>query len=120
MTTSTKSVTLADLRRAIESRDSAALVAFYADNAVMRIVDRDNPPSRPREIKGRSAIAEYYRDVCGRAMTHHIEAGVADTNHLAFTQACVYPDGTRVLALAMLELAQGSITRQTTVQAWDG
>ena len=116
----TKPVTLADLKRAIENREAATLVAFYADDAVMRIIDRENPPSRPREIKGRSAIADYYNDVCGRAMTHEVEAGVADAGRLAFTQACAYPDGTRVFCSAMLELGEGRIMRQTTVQAWDG
>ena len=120
MVLTTKPVTLADFKRAIENRDAATLVAFYADDAVMRIIDRDNPPSRPREIKGRAAIAGYYHDVCGRAMTHEVETGLADGDRLAFTQACAYPGGTRVFCSAMLELGEGRIMRQTTVQAWDG
>ena len=119
MTTLTKTVTVADLKRAIEGRDAKSLAGFYADDAVMQIIDRDNPPSRPRELKGRAAIAAYFEDVCGRAMTHKIEAGVADADHLAFTQACAYPDGTRVFCSAMIKLAGGKISRQTAVQAWD-
>jgi SnoaL-like domain len=119
MTTLTRTVTLADLKRAIEGRDARALVGFYADTAVMRIIDRDNPPSKPRELKGRTQIAGYFDDVCGRAMTHKVEAGVADADHVAFTQACAYPDGTRVFCSAMIELDRGKIARQTTVQAWD-
>jgi hypothetical protein len=38
---------------------------------------------------------------------------------LASTQACAYPDGTRVFCAAMIELAGGKITKQTVVQAWD-
>jgi ketosteroid isomerase-like protein len=112
-------ITVTDLKRAIEGRNAQALTAFYADDAVMRIVDRDNPPSRPRELRGKAAIAAYYDDVCGRAMTHKVEAGVADGDHLAFTQACAYPDGTRVFCSAMIELDRGKIARQTNVQAWD-
>ena len=52
-------------------------------------------------------------------MTHTIESGVADGDRLAFTQACAYPDGTRVLCATMLELNGGQISRQTVVQAWD-
>ena len=37
----------------------------------------------------------------------------------AFAQACRYPDGTRVLCLAMLDLRDGLIVRQTAVQEWD-
>jgi hypothetical protein len=119
MTISTTTVTLAALKRAIEGRDAKTLAGFYADNALMVIIDCDNPPSRPREIEGRSAIAGYFDDVCGRAMTHEVKAGLADAERLAFTQACAYPDGTRVFCSAMIELAGGRIARQTTVQAWD-
>jgi SnoaL-like domain len=119
MTTLTRTITLADLKRAIEGRDAKTPAGFYADNAVMRIIDRDNPPSKPRELTGRAQIASYFNDVCGRAMTHEVEAGLADADHVAFTQACAYPDGTRVFCSAMIELAGGKIARQTTVQAWD-
>lgn len=120
MTTLTHAISVADLKRAIEGRDAKTLTAFYADDAVLRIIDRDNPPSRPRELKGKAAIAAYYDDVCGRAMSHRIEAGVTDGKELAFTQACAYPDGTKVFCSAMLELRDGKIIRQTAVQAWDG
>jgi ketosteroid isomerase-like protein len=119
MTTLTKTVSLADLKHAIEGRDANALAGFYAEDAVMLIVDQDNPPSQPRELRGRPAIAGYFEDVCGRAMTHKIEAGVADAAHLAFAQTCTYPDGKRVVCSAMIELARGKIARQTTLQVWD-
>lgn len=112
-------VSISALKRAIESSDANALSSFYADGAVMRIIDRDNPPSRPRELKGKAAIAGFYDDVCARAMTHTVESGVADGDRVAFMQACAYPDGVRVMCSAMLELAGGKIVRQTTVQAWD-
>ena len=52
-------------------------------------------------------------------MTHNVECGLADGNRLAFTQACAYPDGARVFCAAVVELAEGKISRQTVVQAWD-
>jgi SnoaL-like domain len=113
------SVSVADLKRAIEGRDAKTLIGFYDENAVMRIIDRDNSPSKPRELKGRAAIAAYYEDVCGRAMTHRIEAGVTDGKQLAFTQLCAYPEGGKVFCAAMLELNDGKIVRQTAIQAWD-
>jgi hypothetical protein len=119
MTTTSATVSFAELKRAIEGRDAKTLAAFYADDALLRIIDRDNPPSRPRELKGRPAIASYYDDVCGRAMTHRIEAGFANGEALAFTQACTYPDGTKVFCAAMLDIAGGKIVRQVAVQAWD-
>ncbi len=116
---SNTSIRVDDLKTAIEGRNAAGLIALYADDAVMRIIDRDNPPSRPRELKGRGAIAAFYDDVCSRAMTHKVENGVSDGRRLAFTQACAYPDGTRVFCSAMIEIADGKIARQTNVQAWD-
>ena len=107
------------LRRAIESRDGKTLAGFYADDAVLQIIDQDNPPSRPHEIKGHDAIAAYFDDVCGRTMTHRVENGIADGDRLAFTQACTYPDGKRVFCSATLEVAAGKIARQVAVQAWD-
>ena len=114
-----ETITVPALRRAIEGRDGKALAGFYADDAVLQIIDQDNPPSRPREIKGHDAIAAYFDDVCGRAMTHRLESGITEGNRIAFTQACTYPDGNRVFCAAALELAGGKIARQVSIQAWD-
>ena len=114
-----KPVTLARLKRAIEGRNARALADLYADDAAVRVIDRDNPPSKPRNINGRNSISAYFSDVCGRDMTHKIENGVAINNRLAFTQSCAYPDGTKVFCSAMVELKGGKIARQTVVQAWD-
>jgi hypothetical protein len=107
------------LSRAIETRDSAAMRDFYAENACVRVIDRDHPPSRPQEINGRGAIAAYFDDVCARTMTHKVENGLVNSEQIAFTQACAYPDGTRVFCSAMAELKGGKIASQTIVQAWD-
>jgi hypothetical protein len=107
------------LRRAIEDRDGETLAGFYADDAVLQIIDAVNPPSRPREIAGRDAIAAYYDEVCGRTMTHHVAFGITEGDRLAFTQDCTYPDGKRVFCSATLELDGGRIARQVAVQAWD-
>ena len=117
--TKTDAVTGAAIKQAIESRDGRALASFYADDALLRIVDRNNPPSKPREVKGRNAITTFWDDICSRAMTHRVETSVASGNQIAFSQACTYPDGMKVLCLAMCELNGGKIARQTVVQAWD-
>jgi ketosteroid isomerase-like protein len=115
-----KPVTIAGLKRAIGGRKAPALADFYADDAVVWVIDRDNPPSKPRILEGKTAISAYFEDVCGRDMTHKVENGVAAGNRLAFTQSCAYPDGTKVFCSAMVELKGGKIARQTVVQAWDG
>lgn len=115
----TQPVTGAALKRAIETRDAPALAGFYAEDAIVRVIDRNNPPSKPREVRGRAAIRTFFDDICSRAMTHEVADSVADGDRLAFTQACAYPDGTRVFCVAMTTLAHGKIARQTIVQAWD-
>lgn len=117
--TMSKTVTGDALKQAIEARDGRMLASFYADDAVLRIVDRNNPPSRPREVKGRSAITTFWDDICSRAMTHKVETSIANGDRIAFSQACAYPDGMKVLCLAMCDLKGGKIARQTVVQAWD-
>jgi hypothetical protein len=107
------------LSRAIETRDSKAMFGFYAEDARMRIIDRDHPPSRPLEIVGDDAIAAYFDDVCGRTMTHKVENGCVNDDRLAFTQACAYPDGKQVFCSAMAKLKDAKIIHQTIVQAWD-
>jgi ketosteroid isomerase-like protein len=107
------------LRRGIEERDASALLALYTDDAEVQIVDRTSPPSRPRTLRGKAAIAEYIEDVCGRDMTHSLDRVAVQGDTAAYMESCQYPDGTRVLCSAVLDLADGRITRQIGVQAWD-
>jgi hypothetical protein len=110
---------LDQLRRAIEARDARTLSSLYADDAVITIMDRDHPPGAPLRISGRAAIDGYYADVCGRDMTHAVEAAIAGPSHLAFTERCAYPDGTRVFCSAMADTMGARISGQVNVQVWD-
>ena len=112
-------ISIDELKRAIEGRDAKALIALYADDALLRIIDHDNPPGQPRDIRGKQAIAAYYEDVCGRAMTHQVADTLSSDTALSFTQACTYPDGAKVFCSAVLQAEGGKIVRQTCVQAWD-
>lgn len=114
-----ETISLNSLCHAIETCDGAALGGFYADDAVLVIIDQLNPPGQPREIKGHAAVAAYFDDVCGRAMTHAVENGIESGDRMAFNQVCRYPDGKGVFCAATIELAGGKIARQVMVQAWD-
>ena len=115
----TDSVTADAIKQAIEARDGLRLTGFYADDALLRVIDRNNPPSRPREVRGRTEIGTFWDDICGRAMTHQVDLSITEGDHLAFTEACTYPDGIKVFCMAALDLQDGKIARQTVVQAWD-
>jgi ketosteroid isomerase-like protein len=119
MLSKVEAVNGAAIKKAIEGRDGKMLSSFYADDALVRVIDRNNPPSKPREIRGRAAIATFWDDICSRAMTHKVDTTIAEGDQLAFTQACAYPDGTKVFCAATLDLKGGKIARQTVVQAWD-
>ena len=116
---SQNSPTIAGIRKAVETRDANSLKALYAANAVVTIIDKDNPPSKPRTIKGAKDIGSYLDDVYGRDMKHTIDQGFVDGKHLAFVEGCSYPDGTHVIASTMAELGPNGIVKQTIVQAWD-
>ena len=106
------------LRRAREQRDADLLLSLYADDTEVRVVDRNTPPGSPRVLRGEEA-AEYWRDVCGRDMTHRVENEVIGAERVAFNEACEYPDGTKVLAAETLDVRDGKIVREVIVQAWD-
>ena len=109
----------AGIKRAIEGRNSRILSSFYTDDALLRVIDHSNPPSRPREVKGRAPIATFWDDICSRAMIHEVDINIADERTIVFTQRCAYPDGMKVFCMSIVELDGGRIARQTAVQAWD-
>jgi ketosteroid isomerase-like protein len=119
MSTTETTFAIETFRRGIEERDANALLDLYAEDAEIRIVDRTSPPSSPRVLRGRQAIAEYLTDVNGRDMTHHLERVVVQADTAAYLESCRYADGTRVLCSGVLDLAGNRIIRQFGVQAWD-
>jgi len=118
-TTATPAFDTEALRRGIEGHDAAALLSLYADDAELRIVDRNTQPSHPMVKHGRDEISAMLNDVYGRDMTHKLEQVVVQGDHVAYTESCEYPDGVRVLAGSMLSLRDGKIVDQTVLQAWD-
>jgi nuclear transport factor 2 (NTF2) superfamily protein len=107
------------LRRAAEGKDPEAMLSLYADDAEYVRVDRNNTPSSPMALSGKEEVGEYLRDVFSREMTHRIVNEVVGEDRAAFNWACEYPDGTKVLAAKTVELREGKIMRQVSVQAWD-
>lgn len=107
------------LRRGIEGHTAATLLSLYADDATLRVVNRDSQPSRPRVLHGRGEIAEMLEDVCSRDMTHKLEGCVVQGDHVAYCESCQYRDGTRVLSESMITLRDGKISEQITIEAWD-
>ncbi len=70
-------------------------------------------------LRGKQEIAEYWKDIFGREMSHHVQDEVLGEERVAFNDACEYPDGTRVLGAENLDVRDGKIVRHVSVQAWD-
>lgn len=118
MTTAAK-LDLEALRRGQEEHDLDALSNAYADDAEVSIVDANNPPSRPRSLRGKEEITTFWKDILGRGMTHKVERLFATDDHGACRVACEYQDGVRVLCTSVCDLEDGKIAREVIVQAWD-
>ena len=106
-------------RRAIEKSEATALADLYADDAEVRIVNRNSPPSSPFVLRGKEAVAEYLSDSCGNGAGHHVENEVLGEGRVAFNEAREYPDGTRILAATTLGIKDGWIVREVSVEVWD-
>jgi ketosteroid isomerase-like protein len=118
-TQTTTKFDLATFTRAIEERDSSTQLAMYAEDARVTLADRVTQPGSPRVLHGKAEIRTWIEDVSARDMTHRVQHAVLDENGAAFTEACLYPDGTNVLCATVLELRDGRIASQIGVQAWD-
>jgi ketosteroid isomerase-like protein len=110
---------LAAFAAAIENRDADALLAWYAPDATMTLLDRDHPPATPTVLEGLAAVDSYLRDVCARNIEHRVSDVVATADGLAFVQHCRYPEGNGVVCTSVAVLRSGRIQSQTSVQVWD-
>jgi len=107
------------MRDAIEMRDANTLKSMYSDSATIEVVDKVATPSAPNTLHGRDPIDEYLSDICGREMSHQVGNEIIGDSRVSFTEACRYPDGTRVLSANVLDVTDGKIDRHLVLQAWD-
>jgi hypothetical protein len=115
-------ITKFDLGRftqAAVERDAATQLSMYGPEATVTIADKITQPGSPRLLRTREEIKGWLQDTAGRDMTHSVQQSVSDDAGAAFTLACRYPDGTNVLCATVIGLADGQISNQTIVQAWD-
>jgi hypothetical protein len=107
------------IRKGQEGHDLESLLSTYADDADVRVVDANNPPSRPRTLRGKEEIAAFWSDIMGRGLTHRVERLFAADDQAACRVLCEYPNGSRVLCTSICDLEAGKITGEVIVQAWD-
>jgi len=92
---------------------------MYRPDATVTVVDKNNQPGSPQVLRGHAEIKPYLEDVAARDLTHSVEHKVHGETGAAFTLACRYPDGNKVLCATVFEVDGGQIADQTILQAWD-
>jgi hypothetical protein len=104
------------LRLGIERCDPDLLLAFYAEDASLSIVNAVTPRAAPFELHGKAAIAKHLRATFGQEASHRVErdADVGE-DRVRLREACEYSDGGRVLVETTLEVRDGKIFRQVDV-----
>ena len=105
------------LRLGIERCEHELVLGFYAEDAVLSIVNADAPDAFPFELHGKAEIAKHLRAIFGGGASHSVELEVVDEDRVTFREACEYPDGDRVLVWTTLEVRDGKIARQTDLVA---
>jgi len=108
------------LRYAIERCDTDLLLNFYAEDAMLIIVNADAPHASPFELRGKGEIAKHLRATFGQEATHRVERDAAvGEDRVTFREACEYSDGGRVVVETTLEVRDGKVVRQVDVVASD-
>lgn len=97
------------LRRAIERSDADAMLAFYAEDAGVRVLDGG---AVSFEVEGRAEVAKYLRAVHARPAIHRVENETMVEGRIRFEESCEYPDGSRTVVATSLEVRGGAISRQ--------
>jgi hypothetical protein len=81
------------------------------------------PACHPASASSRANLSGVSRGRPPAPPTSHNQANGRGTTTLSTlryrTDACEYPDGTRVLGAETIELRDGKIVRQVNVEAWD-
>lgn len=110
------------LRDAVENLDAELLASLYTEDAEVRVVGHEAPPSSPVILRGREEIAEAYREAYGgQQFIQRVESAVVSEDRLALRVAAEYPDGKRELCGVFLDLDKdGKIARNTTVHVEEG
>ena len=108
------------LRDAIERPDPDLMLGFYAEDALLSIVNAHTPHVPPFELYGKREIAKHLRATFGQEASHRVEREAAvGGDRVTFREACEYSDGGRIVVETTLELRDGKIVRQVDVVASD-
>jgi len=107
------------LKRGYEEWDVEALLDLYAEDVELIQIDRDHPPSAPRTRRGKDVLRGMLEHCAAAGVKATVENPVADEQRAAATITCEFPGGRKVLANAILEIADGRVVRELDVLSGD-
>jgi ketosteroid isomerase-like protein len=120
MTTQTTSALDIELyKSAFESWDVETLLDFYDDEVELTMVSANNPPSSPREQRGKEVFRGMFEHCRDAGATPAVENGISDGDRASMTVTCVFPGGRKVVANNSVEVRDGRIVREHEVIAGD-
>lgn len=109
----------AGFRNAFVTQDVPAWAGFFAEDGEWIEYKHAYPPRSPRRMSGREEIRSFLNAVKASHITLAIEDEVVGPTRAAFRVWCTLPDGKRIIEHVIIHYANGKITRQVDVEAWD-
>ena len=109
---------LDQLTRSIESRDTAALLTRYREDAEICVVDSDTSLP-PRVVVGRDEIREWFEQLGWSAMKHQVVKVDSGSGQLSWTDHCRTASGLNFVYQSAAELSGGLIRRQRVTVVWE-
>jgi ketosteroid isomerase-like protein len=109
----------AGFKRVFEAKDAAAWTGYFAEDAEWIEYRHFSPPRAPNVMKGRAAIGAFVAGVCAQPLKLQIEDEIVVAERAVFRLWVTLEDGKRIIEHIYLYFADGKITRQIDVEAWD-
>ncbi|OGL24939.1 hypothetical protein A3A68_01490 [Candidatus Saccharibacteria bacterium RIFCSPLOWO2_01_FULL_48_13] len=107
-----------NLKRAWESGDVSQLMANYAEGFKQTEMDASTPPSNPR-LRTRQQFADVVESGLARGAKMTLSNLVPGQKQAAYGFSCLMPSGVKMVGNTILELKNGKIIKDTTVQVLD-
>jgi hypothetical protein len=109
----------AGFKKAFVTQDVPAWAGFFAEDGQWIEYKHAYPPRSPRRMAGRDEITTFLTAVKGSNIKLAIDDEVIGPTCAAFCVWCTLPDGKRIIEHVIIHYANGKITRQVDVEAWD-
>jgi hypothetical protein len=106
-------------RAAVEARDVAGWLAYYAPDAEWVEYRHADPPRAPHVMTGHAVIVRFLHGVAAAPLRLVVDHDVVGEARAAFRITVHLPGDRRIIEQVIVELADGLITRQVDVEAWD-